>query len=284
MALVMDTVPETATNTEVVMDPQVVSRRWETIASMPDTLTDMSEHNVFYIAGGGLPTLFGKENQLWSRMQAKLAEQNDELMIAGVPFNGEELGLIGEYARAMEAEGKLPECIDERLDESLENPNDKHVHVGCGAAGAAGAAIGEGSVEDELVSIFGESGKMPIYADMDKHHDSIVINVDLSGSRTAQGELRSSLKDDKALPFNVSLNLDKIGEIGGDKTAQMLSALVKWNVQIARNIIGGGHNAAQKLEDKTIIVINTQGAESELLEQAKQRIEEVPHDKTVVIG
>lgn len=286
MSLVMDTVPEITDHTkEVVMDPQAVVRRWEGIAAIPDSLTDMSEHGVFYIAGGGLPTLFGEENQLWSRMHAKLREQGDKLNIAGVEFSGRELELIGDYARAMEDDGKLPECIDERLDESTDDePNHYHVHKGCGAAGAAGAALGEGSVEDELVQIFKEDGKMEIYSDMPHAHESIVINVDLAGSRSPQQELRLSLKDQKALPFNASINLAKIEEIAGDDSEAMVSALVKWNVQIARNIIGGSHNDAKEFADQTLIVVNTSGATGKLVEVAKSKIESVPHDKTIVIG
>jgi hypothetical protein len=267
------------------MDPQAVVRRWEGIAAIPDSLTDMAEYGVFYIAGGGLPSLFGEENQLWSRMHAKLREQGDTLNIAGVEFSGRELELIGEYARGMEEDGKLPECIDERLDESLDDePNHYHVHKGCGAAGAAGAALGESSVEDELVQIFKEDGKMEIYSDMPHGHESIVINIDLNGSRSPQQELRLSLKDQKALPFNASINLAKIEEIAGDDSEAMLSALVKWNVQIARNIIGGSHNDAKDFADKTLLVINTTGTKSKMVESAKRFINDVSHDKTIVIG
>lgn len=287
MSIGMDSFPleETHQHKEVHMDPLVVARRWESLFSAPEALTDMGGRGVFYIAGGGLSSLFGAENQLWDRMHAKLRSEGDSLTIAGVTFSGRELELIGEYARAMEADGKLPECIDERLDEDLNDPNHLHVHKGCGAANAAGAAIGEGSVEDELVKIFQENGKMAIYDDMEQHHNSIVINVDLNGSHSAQGDLRESLKADNALSFNASINLGMIEMVAGVEDAvAMLNAMVKWNVQIARNIIGGDHNAAKEHADKTIIVVNTLGTKSPLVEQAKQLIGAVAHEKVLIIA
>ena len=101
------------------------------------------------------------------------------------------------------------------------------------------------------------------------------------------GDVREDLKDAKALPFNVSIPLGDVAywgiERGGD-TELLVSTLVKWNVLIARNIIGGEHNTLQGLADNTMIVVDTRRVEENYLYQwTLETIGRVPHNLTEII-
>jgi len=250
-----------------------------------EVLTDLSKSNVIFAAGGALVTKFGdEESEIWKNM-VKVAGDDSKIEIAGVNFELDELSKMGSFYRYLKEQGYKFHCIDERLDGDEEHLEDE-VHEKCGACAAVGQATGLKSVEDKLLGEIGQKAKQEIYKDM-PNHESMVILVDLRGADVVLGELRSELKTAKALPFNASIPLDLIRQwrsIGDEGNQLLVSTLVKWNVMIARNIIGGDHNTLKGLADKAIIVVDKRGSvEDSIFSEAVENIKQVGHGKYLEI-
>ncbi len=262
-----------------------VSTLWWEIVDQPEILTDLSEQNVIFAAGGALVTRFGDENSVIWRNMVEAADSHDVVSVAGINFSLGELEQMGDFYRYLKEEGYGFHCIDERLEGDEEHLDDE-VHEQCGACAAVGQATGLENVEDILLKEIGKRAKQQIYEDMPEH-ESMVILVDLYGADVVLGDVREDLKDAKALPFNVSIPLGDVAywgiERGGD-TELLVSTLVKWNVLIARNIIGGEHNTLQGLADNTMIVVDTRRVEENYLYQwTLETIGRVPHNLTEII-
>lgn len=93
-----------------------------------------------------------------------------------------------------------------------------------------------------------------------KEHRSLVILVDLHGCDAVSPEKRDELAAIGALPFNVSLPVEYIDEfikkemLGSEQADQLLTALVQWNVGIARNIIGGHNELSQQAQEALVVI------------------------------
>lgn len=257
---------------------EIINKEWDSIVANPDVLTDLSEQNIVFGAGGGLVKRFGDENsEIWKSLEAKAVD--GKTTVAGIEFTTSELATMGSFYRSLGEKGFNFHCIDERL-EGDTNHLHNEVHAGCGACAAVGAAAGLENVEDKLLNELDQSVKQEIYGDM-PNHESLVVLVDLGGADVVLGEKRNELKGKKALPFNASIPLQQVAdwasETGGDGAA-LVDTMVRWNVQIARNIIGGHHNTLHDSADKTTIVVDARKVgENPLLDSAMTAIENVDH-------
>ncbi len=278
-----------------------VYEQWDVIAKKPgEWLQDMTGE-IAFTAGGGLTTLFGKEDsQIWKDIQK--ASSNGEISIAGITFSIAGLQLMGDFYRFLRGSLDGLQCIDERLQDSSDSKG-KEVHEHCGACGAVHGAIqqvtGIHDMEDQALRELGQVslGKQEIYKEM-PNHKSLTILVDLHGDDAVIDEKkRRQLMAVNALPFQVSLPVEKIQEFiakprrgsnnGLDRVEidLLLTTLVNWNVRIARNIIGGNHNDLHARADQTLIVIDTRNvAQGDLVAQLRQLIDQsVQHNKILLI-
>ena len=129
--------------------------------------------------------------------------------------------------------------------------------------------------------------KQEIYADMPDHR-SITILIDFNGANVLLGDERERLRALGSLPFNVSLPAKLIKEYLDQSEVDqdsLLAALVKWNVQIARNIIGGDRNELRPVADKTIFVLDKRGTNEDRLvaEALINLVSAVEHGETIEI-
>lgn len=250
---------------EVINTPEPVTdivAQWENIVANPDEYI-ASFDGLHFTAGGGLPLQFGNEtSQIWQAL-VKAMDEQQHIEIAGISFSKTELAVMGEFYRWLrDVKQQHLHCIDERLAESPEH-HSHEVHDACGACAAAKAAAGvETNFEDVLLSELGQDNKEPIYTDM-PNHDSVVIYADLSGQgRAVAADKRAEMKAKHALAFNATLPVESIQEFVVETGADLpllIVALAKWNVQIARNIIGGHHNESHQHAAETRMVIDKRG-------------------------
>jgi len=101
---------------------------------------------------------------------------------------------------------------------------------------------------------------------------------------------RSKLMSSKALAFQVSLPVNLIENFltvrgnQDDEREMLLRTLVNWNVQIARNIIGGGHNSLQAQAGETIFIMDQRDvAGNPLVAELRRNISGVKHLSELVI-
>lgn len=243
--------------------------------------------------------MFGTDNELWKKMLASM--KDDHLTIAGVDFSKTELEVLGNFYRYIRGENIILHCIDERCVDDLDNAGSQ-VHEHCGACAAVGSAINTVlnevvDVEDLLQAELNPGApKQPIHPEMQNHHTSMVILIDLSGADIVNHTSREELRAANALPFNVSLPLEIIQTyidqlVASDAESStiveiLVLALTKWNVQIASNIIGGSHNQLKDVASQTILVIDRRGISSrsdKLREEFIKASEVVPHAEVLRI-
>ncbi|MFZ5376486.1 MAG: hypothetical protein ACOZAN_02340 [Patescibacteria group bacterium] len=172
-------------------------------------------------------------------------------------------------------------CIDERLDNNRAYLL-AEVHGECGACAALQKSLSSflggdiWQVEDKLADEIVAKGctiKQPIFKDMHHLHTSVVIWLSFGSVQVvADDEQRNQLRQTSSLPFRVSLPLFLIkafleNQLGNGQRSfdldGLLRVLVKWNVQIARNIIGGDHNSLNEFADKTVFVFDQRNVASE---------------------
>ena len=273
---------------------------WEEVVEHPiEWLQDM-QGTLAYVAGGGLPLVFGdghsETSEIWDAITASAAEKQGTIEIAGIVFTLEELSLMGDFYRYIKKQGNTLHCIDERLaDDLLSVENQVHEH--CGACAATHGAIVEklrsgAHVEDILLSELGEegAGKQKIYNSM-PNHVSLSVFIDFHGDEAVVDEdKRAQLRDAHALAFQVSLPVDLLtdhieeSQLSADQIRILLDVLVKWNVQIARNIIGGDHNQLQAFADETLFIMDKRNVEDHpLLEELQTRISQIAHRKELIV-
>ncbi len=275
---------------------KTVYQLWEQVQAYPqEWLADIPGQIVF-VAGGGLPLTFASEDsQIWAAIEKVASETGGKLSIAGVEFSLRELGLMGDFYRFLKQDGYSLHCIDERLEDDLGNEA-KQVHEHCGACAAShtviGAHLNGANVEDLLLKELGEEilGKQRIYNSM-PNHDSISIYIDFHGDEAVIDEnKRTQLRNNHALAFQISLPVNKIEVFlaeRGTSVAEremLLGVLVKWNAQIARNIIGGSHNEMQKFANQTVAIFDQREVNThQLVASLKELISDVQHDREIVI-
>lgn len=252
---------------------------------------------IAFTAGGNLTKVFGKpETKVWKGILE--SAKNGIIEIAGIRFNTEGLALMGDFYRWLNHQN---ECIDERLEDIIDS---KHagVHDECGACNAVYTAIAgaidlpEGGMNQLVLQDLGMEFKseniQPIYQEMKGHHQALCVFVDFHGDEAVVDEAkREELRAINALPFQVSLPVKKIEEfilarnLNASQADLLLTTLVQWNVQIARNIIGG-HNALSKNADKTLLVADVREVQAHpLLPALEAKIKQlVQHNKMLVIG
>lgn len=168
------------------------------------------------------------------------------------------------------------------------------MHEKCGACAAVEGAVGTiDNVEQVLLAEMEETGvgQQTVYENM-PDHTSMVVLVDLRGDDVVVNtDKRQELQDKKALSFNVSLPLQFVAKfiesngLSAEDSQVLISALVRWNVQIARNIIGGDHNTLQTQAQNTLFVIDQRGVKNEeLLRRVMGEINKIQHGETMMIG
>lgn len=254
----------------------------ETVKSIQETWTAVRENPSLYIeeekfaetifmAGGGLVELFGKEgSEVWKLMEQKLSAEG-KLNIAGIDFTEQQFQLIGDFNRWLMKKGysTAQVCIDERADlrpfsQQSEIP---HTHKGCGAlAGLAGALNLD---YDKLVGMVksergdAQDQDVCLLPKMEEEHTSLEIYVNTSTKgRAIKDDQREALRDKKASPFHVSIPVELVQQFckeEGQTQTELFQALVNWNAQIARNIIGGHHNELHELAGETQIQVDNRG-------------------------
>jgi hypothetical protein len=231
-----------------------------------------------FFAGGGLVDLFGEDNEVWKGLGA--VAESGRVEIAGIHFSLDELALMGEFSRWL---GGTKHCIDERLHETLAFKS-VEVHEHCGAAGAVAATLGGDLtgewVENRVLEVKGVKDareKQALLEGTEAEHRSIAVYVDLSGEgRAFKPELRQAMNDQDALAFHAALPVAKAQEFLAKKDEpkrleELLSVLYRWNVQIAVNIIQGGHNEFREVaeEEGMIFLVDRRGEAQESFDRVE---------------
>jgi hypothetical protein len=246
-----------------------VDKQWNTVRENPTEYLEAEKFkNTIFTAGGGLPLLYGNtESAVWQKLASVFAEKGS-IEVAGVKFSQSDLELLGGFYRWLKNDKQKAlsqVCIDERVDlEAYATESDlPHTHEGCGAVAGTAGAMGI-SAEELLTSVQMESGDqqgkiIPLRKEMVHQHTSLKIYVNTANDgRAIKIEKREELEKQKALPFHVSIPVELAREYAkGDAQVlqDLLSVLVRWNVQIAQNIISG-HSELQDLSSKTGIEVD----------------------------
>lgn len=251
--------------TSLPKEIQVIYKKWKEITKKPNEWLQDLAGEVAFTAGGNLTKLFGNpETETWKGILA--AAEQGRIEIAGIDFITDGLALMGDFYRWLNHQNQ---CIDERLKGILES---KHVgiHAECGACAKVSEAIAnhvtlpEGGINQLVLQDLGmkvdQKNMQPIYQKMSGHHSTVTIFVDFHGDEAVVNEAkRAELMAIDALPFQVSLPVQKIEAfiqergLSAQQAELLLTTLVQWNVQIARNIIEG-HNKLSQHADKTLLV------------------------------
>ena len=270
---------------------------WQAAAENPNEWLQDIPGEIVFVAGGGLVLAFDNEDsEIWKAIVKAAEINNGFITIAGVNFALKELSLMGDFYRFIRETGYSLHCIDERLADNL-SAVEKQVHEKCGACAASHSAIGEylendNHVEDILLEELGEEilGKQNIYDSM-PNHQSLVVFIDFYGDEAIVDEKnRKKIMEEIALPFQVSLpifiikNFLKTRGNNDNEKEMLLSALIKWNVQIARNIIGGDHNELKEFSDNSLFVIDQRAIEDiPIVSLLRELISDVEHSKEIII-
>jgi hypothetical protein len=270
---------------------------WQTVSENPGEWLQDIPGEIVFVAGGGLPLTFdNEESQIWKAIIRVAEDSNGFITIAGVSFALKELSLMGNFYRFVREAGYALHCIDERLVGSL-SAVEKQVHEECGACAASHSVISyfledNKIVEDILLDELGEEtfGKQSIYDAM-PDHESLVVFIDFHGDEAIVDEdKRVELMNKKALPFQISLPIYIIKNFlktrGDNKNEEemLLNTLIKWNVQIARNIIGGDHNNLKEFADNSLFVIDQRSTGDKILvSRFREVISDVEHSREVII-
>lgn len=263
----------------------------ENIAKQPgeylEPYMDHEGKSVISAAGGGLVTQFGNEqSQIWKKMQeagAANTENPGVITVAGINFKVDALGRMGEFYQWLESKKDYSfRCIDERL----AGQGESKVHCGCGACAALHAGLtsvspvndGEGMENLLTKELYDQNGaklpeKQALLQGMEHAHASRTIFVDTTATpKGLTAEAKTTAQAQSGLPFIVSLPIDLIKEyaknreLDNNELSELLDVLVQWNVQIAQNIISGDHNDLKPLATDSILVLDTNGSDTEGVE------------------
>lgn len=248
---------------------------------------------IMFCAGGALVLEFGDDNSdLWPEILA-CADEHGSVEIAGVTFEVDNLAMMGDFYRWLAQKGIILHCIDERLDEGKHTGS--QIHCECGACGGIDKLLmsrfkKSQKTEERLAAnkdyVPEDAEKQPLLPGM-PHHASRAIHVSISDKTSApKSSVRSLMKENDALTFNVSLPLglmkDFCQETSNDYQT-LVETLVKWNVQIAKNIIDGDHNDLGAHRAQTLLLLNQLDGQpdKELVDALGQVI---PLERTLRIG
>ncbi len=266
-------------------EPEQIVEWWQSVIEQPDQyIQELGEnsHQILFTAGGRVPEVYGMNGtKTWDGLVANANEKN-EIEIAGVTFSLDELAAMGAFYRWASKKGYHFHCIDERLIKNRDNKS-AITHANCGACAAVEkAARLPFKLEDNLAKDLGiehAGDKQPIEPALEVTHNALAILIDLhGGGDTLKPEIREEMKLTGILPFNVSIPLNLIKEWAsetGNEQKTLISTMVRWSVQIARNIIGS-HNTLSNHAEKTIIITDERNTEqSEILEFAKNEVTNV---------
>ncbi len=236
---------------------------WTEAARTPARVLTPNRHQYGTAFGNGA-ILLGSDNTLSQEIRNRLNE--GKTTIAGVEFSGTELTWIGQYydrlGKKLDAKGR---CMDERIDETKGTSG---IHTECGAAGAIGAVIGKTGteVEDIAVGLTHEDHKAGLIDGM-KHHEAVTVMVTFgpqpySLDTAKYGEAR----ENAALPFHTFIDVQEVDAYAkeqGVNRVDVFKALMKWNPQIAINIMTGTHNHYRDVvaEKGVIALLDTRGVD-----------------------
>lgn len=247
--------------------------------------------NSIHVAGGILPVIFGQENHpLWRKI-VQVAGERETIHFVHQDFSLRELRLIGRLARFLQDLGGILTCVDDRL-WYAEGEYTKLVHDKCGACEGIGQVIGaKDSIEDKLHKEFApDLPKRPIQPGMDNHRSTTIYMDAGPRTRTFNAYARLLARFDAALPFNASFPVALLerfireNKLKDEDVALLLQAWTKFNVGVPRVIIEK-HNRDGHIADETQLVINTNGVKpSGLLNEVLAQVQQVQHQKVLLIA
>jgi hypothetical protein len=277
---------QSLTREEQLEKRDVINATWTKVEQDPDAYIDSENYKeTIFAAGGGLVRHFGMESdELWTAMLEKINENQGKLNIAGIDFSEQEFRLMGGFYNWLNKEGlSLAEvCIDERVDLSpYEDQKDiPHTHKLCGAGAGLADAIGweYDKVMGHVKEVNGESSdqEVGLQEGMEEAHTSLRIYANLADSgRAISKEKRGELQEADALPFEASLPLGlmkKFAQEEGESAPELFKALIKWNINIAKNIIAGAHSTFPDIAEETVVVFDTRDAQVEGFEDTLEEV------------
>ncbi|PIY68553.1 hypothetical protein COY90_05335 [Candidatus Roizmanbacteria bacterium CG_4_10_14_0_8_um_filter_39_9] len=220
---------------------QKASTYWKEQSTNPQVL--VQNHRQYGTAFGNGATLLGSENEFSTEVKNKLIDR--KTTIAGVEFSEDELTWIGQYYDGLNEElGMKGRCMDERIDE---NKGTSGIHGQCGAAAATGAVIGKTGVEVEDIAmrLTGENHKTGLIEGL-HHHEALTVMVTFGKQPYSLDTARyAEARANAALPFHTFIDVEEVdafAKTNGLNRVDVFNALLKWNPQIAINIMIGNHN------------------------------------------
>jgi len=272
------------------------------IAEDPDSYLEAykdGQRKIGFAAGGGLVKEFGKkESKIWQAMESTANNLGSKLSVAGIEFSINELGLMGDFYRWLaDTKNVTFHCIDERLVEDGAHAH-VEVHCECGACNAINAALSveaatallgdENRLEDVLYTELAKGNKdipekQQLLTGMENDHESLSIYVNLSTTpRDIAAAKKAEAQEAFGLPFSVWLPIEYMVEYIEDvlnikenatgyyeKLDELTSVLVRWNVQIAQNIIGGHHNLLAHSSSSSVLLVDARQVNNGADEQSK---------------
>jgi hypothetical protein len=237
-------------------------------------LSKHSEHmmpldKILHFSGGGLILLFGDaatQNQIWSGLVEAAAKNRGNVEIFGVSFSLSELSMLGDFARFAYGLGYKFHCIDERLDEDGQH-DDCLIHESCGAIGAVQEAIfvatgGKTDVEAEAMETFQQPVEQHFASEMSAtRHETATIYVTYgTNGQCIQPKLRTQIREQNALPMNVTIPIELMAKFvkarnGVVSLKSLQELVVKWNIGIARKVIGDEHNSLSEMAKEVGVLL-----------------------------
>lgn len=235
---------------------------WTEAAANPQRVL-VPNHRQYGTAFGNGAILLGSENELSKAVKEKLVDGKTN--IAGVEFSGDELTWIGQYYEGLNKKLNMKgRCMDERIDE---NRGTSGIHKECGAAAATGKVIGKSGeeVEDMAMHLTGEDHKAGLI-DGISHHEAVTVMVTLGKQPYSLDTAKySEARENAALPFHTFIDVAEVDVYAKEHNlnrVDVFKALLKWNPQIAINIMMGDHNHYQDVAQKGVIALmDTRGVD-----------------------
>lgn len=228
-------------------------------------------------AFGNGAILLGSDNSLSQEIKNRLTD--GKTTIAGVEFSGAELTWIGQYYERLNGKLKAKgRCMDERIDETKGTSG---IHTECGAAGAIGAVIGKTGteVEDIAVGLTHEDHKAGLIDGLG-HHEAVTVMVTFGSQPYSLDPAKyTEARENAALPFHTFIDIQEVDAYAkeqGVNRVEVFKALMKWNPQIAINIMTGSHNHYQDVtkEKGVIALLDTRGVDKAQFADMAQAMDE----------
>lgn len=224
---------------------------WEKVAQEPSKLL-VTNPKIFRTALGHGVTLLTQTSDFFKKY-VQPAIKEGKVTIAGVEFTANEINWIGQYyASIAKNKGLTGACMDERLDESKDVKTG--IHKECGAAAAISQLThttenpitGE-TIENLLMADLGvaNSQKTGLIDNM-KHHEAFTFMMTFGPQPYSVDPAKyDNVRAEAALPFHTFVSVEDVARFAQENNidkVEVFKALVKWNAQIAINIMKGDHN------------------------------------------